>query len=289
MSYIFKSAIQSLYREKWINLLSMFAIASSLFIILITFLLVYNFHIATNRLPELFSIVIYLEDAASKEETEKIITQLKQRNDISSVSYFSKADALTEFKKTVKGAGAILEGLDENPLSSYVEIKLKKDYVTLPNIKTISEDIRKIHGVEDVYFGEKIAETINFLRKSFQGIGIFLFFIISVVVIFISYSTVKILFYRKKEELEIMRLLGATSGFIRAPFVLEGGVLGLIGGIIGATGVVAIYLLIKIKISTFVPIFESIIMPWIILPISLLTGLLLGIIGSLIAIGRLRA
>lgn len=288
MPYIIKSAFQSLYREKWINLLSMFAIASSLLILLITFLLVYNFHLATNRLPELFSLVIYLKDNVSKDETEKIITQLKQRNEVSGVRYLSKADALIEFKKTVKGAGTILEGLDENPLSSYIEIKLKKDFVSGPSVEVISEDIRKIQGVDEVYFGEKIAETIYFLKKSSQAVGIFLFLVISVVVIFISYSTVKILFYRKKDEIEILRLLGATNGFIRAPFILEGGLIGSVGGILGAAGVVIIYLLIKYKLSTVIPIFEGTVMPWVIMPLSLLISFMLGVIGSLIAIGKIR-
>lgn len=288
MPYIIKSAFRSLYREKWINLLSMLAIASSLLILLITFLLVYNFHLVTNRLPELFSLVIYLKDNLSKEDTENIIAQLKQRNEISGVKYISKADALIEFKKTVKGAGTILEGLDENPLSSYIEIKLKKDFVSGHSVDVISEDLKKIKGVDEIYFGEKIAETIYFLKKSSQAISIFLFLIISVVVIFISYSTVKILFYRKKDEIEILRLLGATNGFIRAPFIIEGGLIGSVGGMLGATGVVIIYLLVKYELSTVIPAFEGIVMPWIIMPISLLISLMLGVIGSLIAIGKIR-
>ncbi len=288
MPYILQSAFQSLYKEKWINLLSTLAIASSLLIMLITFFLVYNFHIAINRLPELFSMVIYLKDNLSKNDTDKIVYELQQRNDVSGVRYVSKFEALDEFKKTIKGAKAILEGIDDNPLSSYIELKLKKEFISPTSVESISQDIRKIHGIEDIYFGEKIAETIYFLKKSAQGVSIFLFLIISVVVIFISYSTVKILFYRKKEEIEILRLLGATNGFIRAPFIFEGGALGCIGGIFAITGVAIIYLLIKFKFSEIFPVFESIVMPWIVLPLSILTGCLLGIIGSLIAIGRLR-
>lgn len=288
MHYIFKSVIQGLYREKWINLLSMLAIASSLMILLITFLLVFNFHLATSRLPELFSLVVYLKDDVSKQEADKIIHQLNQREDVAGVRYLSKADALIEFQKTVKGAGTVLEGLDENPLSSYIEIKLKKDFVSGPAVESISQDIRKIQGVDEVYFGEKIAETIYFLKKSSQAISIVLFLIISVVVIFISYSTVKILFYRKKNEIEILRLLGATNGFIRAPFILEGGLIGSVGGILGAAFVVIIYLLVKHEFSTVIPLFGDIIMPWLIMPLSLLIGSMLGVIGSLIAIGKIR-
>ncbi len=288
MPYIIKSAVKSIYRDKWINLLSMLAIGSSLLILLITFLLVFNFHIATSRLPELFSLVVYLKDNLSEDETKKIITQLQGRNDVDGVKYLSKADALVEFKKTVKSAGVILEGLDENPLSSYIEIKLKKEYVSRPSVESISAEIKNINGVDEVYFGEKIAETIYFLKKSSQAVSIFLFIIVSIVVIFISHSTVKILFFRKKEEIEILKLLGATNGFIRAPFVLEGGILGVLGGIIAITSTAIIYLLIKYKLGTVIPVFEGIVLPWQIMPLSVLISLILGVIGSLIAVGRIR-
>jgi cell division transport system permease protein len=288
MRYILKSTFQSILKEKWINILSALAIASSLLIMAVTFLLVYNFHLATNRLPELFSVVIYLKDNLSREETDKIINQLKQRNDIAGVKYISKADALDDFKKTVKTAKAILEGIDDNPFSSYIELKLKREFVSRSAVENISADIKKIHGVEETYFAERIAETIHFLKKSVHGVGIFLLAIISVVVIFISYSTVKILFYRKQEEIEIMKLLGATNNFIKAPFILEGGMLGLAGGLFAVIEVMIIYMVIKYQLSGMLPVFEGIVLPLPIFPSLILTGCLLGIIGSFIAIGRLR-
>ncbi len=288
MHYILKSTFQSILKEKWINILSALAIASSLLIMVVTFLLVYNFHLATNRLPELFSVVIYLKDNLSREETDEIINQLKQRNDIAGVKYISKADALDDFKKTVKTAKAILEGIDDNPFSSYIELKLKREFVSRSAVENISADIKKINGVEETYFAERIVETIHFLKKSVHGVGIFLLAIISVVVIFISYSTVKILFYRKQEEIEIMKLLGATNNFIKAPFILEGGMLGLAGGLFAVIEVMIIFMVIKYQLSGMLPVFEGIVLPLLIFPFLILTGCLLGIIGSFIAIGRLR-
>lgn len=288
MSYIFKTALKSIYREKWVNLLSVLSIASSFLILLITFVLVYNFHLATNRLPELFSMVVYLKDNISKEEAEKITNQLRKMDEIMEIKYFSKSEALQEFKKTVKGANVILEGLDENPLSPYMELKLKKDFVSLESLSRISESIRNIQGIDDVYFGERIAQKIYILRKSSQSIGIILFLIVSVIVVFISYSTVKILFYRKKSEVEILKLLGATNGFIRTPFVLEGIILGSSGGILSATVTVFIYFLFKHHVAPVIPIVEGIIIPWQVVPISIILGLFLGAIGSLIAVGRIK-
>ncbi|MCX7913513.1 MAG: ABC transporter permease [Thermodesulfovibrionales bacterium] len=288
MSYTLRTVLKSIYREKWVNLLSVASIASSFFILLIIFLLVYNFHLATNRLPELFSVVVYLKDNISQEDVEKINNQLKERTEISEIRFFSKAQALQEFEKTVKGAAIILEGLDENPLSPYMEVKLKKEIVSMDAVSKISEDIKKIQGVDDVYFGEKIVETIYLLKKSSQIIGIFLFLTVSIVVVFISYSTVKILFYRKKNEIEILKLLGATNGFIRAPFLIEGVILGTVGGIFGASFTGILYFSFKYQFATIIPIVEGLVLPWQVIPLSVVLCSFLGAVGSIIAIGRIR-
>ncbi|MCX8030482.1 MAG: permease-like cell division protein FtsX [Thermodesulfovibrionales bacterium] len=288
MSYTFRSIIQGIYREKWINILSVLAIGSSLLFLLITAILIYNFHIATSRLPELFSLVVYLKDNLSQEGIDSLVKNLKSREDVIGVKYFSKSDALAEFKNTVKGAATVLEGLDENPLSSYIEVKLKKDYVSAKSVENIATEIRKLEGIDEVYYGERIAETIYFLKKSSNAVSVFLFIIVSVVVIFISYSTVKILFYRKKEEIEILRLLGATNTFIRTPFIFEGAILGILGGVAAIFNTGIVYLLLKYKLGTIISIFEKIVLPWQIIPLTVVISFVLGVVGSLIAVGRIK-
>lgn len=288
LSYSFKSAFQSLCREKWINILSILTVASSLLIITLTAFFLYNIESIANHLPERFSIVAYLKDNLSQEETQSIIDTLKKREEIVNLKYTSKDDAIKELKHTLKDTSYILEGLNENPLSSSIEIRLKKDFVTSSNVKQISEEIKKISGIDDVYYGEKIAEAIHLLKKSIQNMSIIIFLTISTGVVFVTYSTVKILFYRRKEEIEIIKLLGATKGFIRMPFLIEGGAIGFFGGILGTIGALLFYFAITYRLSMVIPMLKTLVFPLEILIFLPITGIALGIIGSVIALGRLK-
>lgn len=288
LGYSFKSAFQSLCREKWINLLSIFTVASSLLIITLTSFFLYNVELFSSLLPEQFSLVAYLKDAVSQDETRAIINALQKRKDIAGVKFISKDEALKELKQTLKDTKYILEGLDENPLSSSIEIKLKKDFVTSAKAGEISTEIKKLQGVDDVYYGEKIAEAIHLLKRSLRNMSIIIFLTISTGVVFVTYSTVKILFYRRKSEIEIIKLLGATKGFIRMPFLIEGGIIGLFGGILGIVGALVFYFAITYRLSVVIPLLKTLVFPVEILIVLPLTGIILGIIGSVIAIGRLR-
>jgi cell division transport system permease protein len=288
LAYSFKSAFQSLCREKWINILSILTVASSLLIITLTAFFLYNVELVASHLPERFSLVAYLNDNISQEEVQGIVDALKKRNDIAGLKYISKDDAIKELKQTLKDARYILEGLDENPLSSSIEIRLKRDFVTSAAAKRISEEIKKVSGIDDVYYGEKIAEAIHLLKKSLQNMSIIIFVTISTGVVFVAYSTVKILFYRKKDEIEIIKLLGATKGFIRMPFLIEGGAIGFFGGILGIIGALLFYFAITYRLSMVIPMLKALVFPLEILILLPVTGIALGIVGSVIAIGRLK-
>ncbi|HEX8949548.1 MAG TPA: permease-like cell division protein FtsX [Dissulfurispiraceae bacterium] len=288
MSYSFKSAFQSLCKEKWINILSIFTVASSLLIITLTIFFLYNLEIMAAHLPERFSMMVYLKDNISQEETQSVMAALQKRPDIARTHYISKDDALKELKQTLKDANHVLEGLDENPLASSIEVRLKKDFVSAAVAARISEELKKIPGVDNVYYGEKIAEAIQMLKKSVQNISLIIFITISFGVVFVTYSTVKILFYRRNEEIEILKLLGATGSFIRMPFLIEGGVIGFVGGVLGIVGAFVFYIAVTYRLSTIIPILKTLVFPMAIIAALPAVGLVLGVIGSAIAIGRLK-
>ncbi|MFO0754108.1 MAG: permease-like cell division protein FtsX [Thermodesulfovibrionales bacterium] len=288
MSYPFRSAFRSLCREKWINILSIFTVASSLLIVTLTLFFLYNLDLFSRRLPERFSMMVYLKDSLSDEEGRQVLGTLQKRPEVAGAAYIPKESALRELKQTLKESPHVLDGLDENPLPSSVELKLKRDFVTAATASRVSDEIRKLPGVESVYYGEKIAEAIHALKRSAQNIGLIIFFTVSLGVVFVAYSTVKILFYRKREEIEIIKLLGATGGFIRMPFLIEGGVIGLMGGVIGVIGAFLFYFALTYRLSVVIPLLKTLVFPLETLFVLPLVGVVLGVIGSAIAIGRLR-
>ncbi|TAN43990.1 MAG: ABC transporter permease [Nitrospirae bacterium] len=288
LPYSFKSACRSIAREKWINLLSTLTVGSSLFIITLTSFFLYNVELVASRIPERFSMVVYLKKELSKEETDAVINTIKQRQDVMGITYLSREDAMNELKQALKDSGNILEGLDENPLAASIELKLKRDFISTTGTKQIAESIKAVNGVDDVFYGEKIAEAIYRLRRSLENISIIIFLTISAGVVFVMYSTVKILFYRKKNEIDILKLLGATGGFIRGPFLIEGGLIGLSGGLLGLCMALMFYFALTYRLSRVIPMLKTLVFPVEILVALPVIGIILGIIGAAIAIGRIR-
>lgn len=288
LSYSAKYAVKSFFGSFWINVLSIFTIASGLVIISLAALFFLNVEIFTSRLPERFSMVVYLRGELSTQEAQSVAGALQERPEVLTVKLVSKEEALKELKQALRDASSVLDGLHDNPLSASVEVKLKKDFVTAAGVKNLSEEVRKIPGVDDVYYGEKIAETAHLLKTSVRNSALILFASLLAGIVFVSYSTVKILFYRKRDEIEILKLLGATRGFIRAPFVIEGGLIGFIGSLLGAAGTLVFYVAITYRLSLVIPLLKTFAFPlWLLFVLPLL-GVTLGVVGSLIAVGRLK-
>lgn len=288
LSYSFKLAARSILHEKWINLLSILTIAAGLLFMSITALSVYNIDIATKKLPEKFSVMLYLQDNLSREEIENIITTAKKDGSVVKVNFISKDKALKELKSTLKDTEYLLDGLGENPLPDSLEIKLKSDSIGPEIVKNLTAQLREIKGINEIEYGEKFLSSIYSLRVGMKSMGIAFILILSAGMLFVCYSTVKILFYRKNEEIETYKLIGATKGFIRAPFIIEGAVIGFSGGLLSLIIILSLYYFFIFRLSLAFPLFKAIIFPIDISLVLPLVGLILGIIGAAIAIGRIR-
>lgn len=288
LSYSFKLAARSLWHEKWINLLSILTITAGLLITAVTVLAVYNMDAATRRLPEKFSIMLYLSDNLSHPEVEKIINTAGKENIVEKVKYIPKDEALKDLKATLKDTAYVLDGLGENPLPDAIEVKLKNSAMGPDTVQKLTARLRAISGVAEVEYGEKFLSSIYSLRVGMQGVGIVIVIMLSAGMVFVCYSTVKILFYRKRKEIETYKLLGATKGFIRAPFIIEGAVIGLSGGLLGLIGILSLYYLVILQLRLTFPLFKILIFPVDVSFILPPVGFLLGIIGAVVAIGRIK-
>jgi len=287
-SYSFRLALQSILREKWIYLLSVMTIAAGLLFTTITVLFVYNIDSATKKLPEKFSVMLYLSDTISQQERDNIITTVQKDRAVDKAVFIPKDQALKELKSTLKDSAFILEGLGENPLPDSVEIKFKSDAVGPDAVQRLANSVKDMKGIQEIEYGENFLSAVHSLRTGMKTIGMTIFIIMSVGMLFVCYSTVKILFYRKDREIETYKLLGATRSFIRTPFLLEGAVIGFAGGLLSLIGILTLYYFLVFRLSSTFPLLKLIAFP---IDLSLaipLSGLLIGITGAAIAIGRIR-
>ncbi len=288
ISYSFMATIKSLLREKWINLLSVLTIASGLLIISVAFLVVYNIDASARKLPERFSMNIYLEDNLSRDQIADVIAALRKSGAVASVKFISKDDAMKEMKATLKHSDYVLQGLDENPLPDSLELKLRKEAAGPDAVKKFAADSLKIKGIKEVDYGEKFLSSLHSLTTGLKTAGLIFIAVLSVGIIFVCYSTVKILFYRRNEEIETFKLLGATKGFIRAPFLIEGTIIGAGGGLFSLIAISAFYYAVVLRLGATMPIFNAVLFPANMFMALPLAGMFLGLTGSVIAIGRLK-
>lgn len=288
MSYSVRLAFQSLWHEKWINLLSAVTITMGLLLISVVASSIYNINLFTKKLPERFFVVAYLNDGLDEKGAQDIIASIKSRSMVEKVRFVSKEDALKELKTSLRDADYILEGLNENPLPASIEIRFRKEAVGPQSVRQFVDYLKKLSGVDDVQYGEKFLLSIHSIKAGTEAAGLVLTVIMISGIIFICYSTVKILFYRRREEIETLKLLGATRVFIRTPFVIEGGVIGTVGGVLSTLIIFLFYYGVYFKLSASVPIVRSVVFPAGIFLSLPLVGLFLGITGSLIAMGRIR-
>ena len=288
MSYSFRLAVQSMLHDRWINFLSVLTIAVGLLFTAITLLTVFNISLATKDLPEKFSIMLYLKEDLSQQDIETLMKTARKDPSVEKVKYITKEEAWKELKASLKNTDYILEGVGENPLPDTVEIKLKSETISPETVKKLTASLKAIKGVSEIEYGEKFLASIYSLSMGIKTIGAILIIIMSAGTLFVCYSTVKILFYRKNREIETYKLLGASRGFIRAPFIIEGAVIGLSGGVLSLIGIFILYYLVLLKVSLAFPIFKSFIFPLNMSYALPAAGLLLGITGAVLAIGRIR-
>jgi cell division transport system permease protein len=232
--------------------------------------------------------MLYLKENLSREEVEYIMGTLTKDSAVERVRYIPKDEALKELKVFFKDAPYLIEGLGENPLYDSIEVKLKKEAVGPESVKRLAAEIKEIKGIDELQYGEKFLSSIHSIRVGMRTMGTVFIIIMSVGIIFVCYSTVKILFYRKKEEIETYKLLGATRGFIRTPFIIEGAILGLSSGLLSLFGILSLYYLVIFRLSLTIPLFKVISFPAIASFSLPPAGLILGMIGAAFAIGRIR-
>lgn len=288
--YSLQIAVKNLYQEKWINMLTTLTIAVCLLILSTFTLITLNMDMALTRWAKGFGLVVYLKDNLSPGEESILKEFFKKDSDITEINYISKDEALKGLRQALGDMNPILEGFEENPLPSSFELKLKREALQPSHIKEKSLLIKQLPGVEDVQYGEKWLSSLNSLIKGLKIIAMILGSIISVAIAFVTYSTIKILFYRRSEEVATLKLLGASRSFIRLPFLIEGLFIGIFGGIIGSLTLTGLYVFTTLRVVEFLPSIKGIttFFPPLVYPLLPIAGGMMSLIGSIFATGRIR-
>lgn len=289
-TYSLQTSFTSLWREKWINILTILSISIGLSLITTFLMLTMSMDSVLQRWAKNFGLVAYLDGEIGSTEENALKQRFSGDADIIEVRYISKDQALKELQQTLGSNALILEGLNENPLPSSFELKLKSSLLEPEMVKRKAVEIEQLPGVDEVQYGEKWLSSLYAISSAMKIGAVVIGCAIFIAITFITYSTIKIFFYRRKEEIETLKLLGATRIFIRLPFLLEGLIIGLVGGILSSLVLYGIYSFTSLKVVEFLPsvrlfMADLPVQVYLIVPLA---GALVSVIGSFIAVGKIR-
>jgi cell division transport system permease protein len=253
ISYSLKTALKTIWLEKWVHVLTILSISIGLAILCAFIMLTVNMDSVLNRWSRSFGIVIYMDETTSKEREAALKNHFLKDKDVEEVNYISKEQAFNDVKKTLGSNALILDAFKGNPLPSSFEIKLKKNFLEPSYVRNKVKAIEVLSDVKEVQYGEKWLASLNTVSKTMKIGAIIVGCAIFVAITFITYCTIKIFFYRRKDDIETLKLLGAPRLFIRLPFLIEGLFIGSLGGIISSLALLSVYSFTAVKIVEFMP------------------------------------
>jgi len=241
--FLLKTAVDNLWSFRSRNFISVLIISFSFLVIGIFLSLSNNLLYMGQQLSNNLAISFFLEPGIKTADLENIKSEILASGLVEQITFVSSEDALSRFRSNFPELKEILNNLQSNPFPPSFEVRLKKNHQNLPATLYFMEKIRRLKGVIDVQFNQEWVEKMESLSRIVRAVGFFLGSILILASFFIISNVVRLNVFARKNEIEILRLVGATNTFIRIPFLVEGLVLGLLGSLVS---LLILALLIKI-------------------------------------------
>jgi cell division transport system permease protein len=185
-------------------------------------------------------LMVYLEEDGPSARRSQIQQDLEQMAEVKAVRFVSKDEAMDRLRSQMAGQAALLDGLDENPLPAAFEVALNGG--NEQRVDALAGRIQALDGIEDVDYGRDWLKRFAGLIALFRLVGYALGGLFSLAAVFFVANTIRLTLYSRQEEVAIMRLVGATERFIRAPFYIVALLQGAIGGLLGLSALYLAYL-----------------------------------------------
>ena len=284
--YFIQEVFHSLRRNNWMTFASIGTVAVSLFVLGVFLILVLNMNRLAGMLESQVQISVYLEDHLTDREKRQIGYDIESLQGIDSVTYVDRETAKERLKERLGDQKYLLDALSEdNPLPDAFEVT-----VTTPAVvESAAGAIAAMQGVEEVKYGQDVVEHLFDITRLMRIFGFVLMGLLGGATLFIISNTIRLTVFARRKEIAIMKYVGATDWFIRWPFLLEGIVLGCIGGFIAAVALRSFYAAMAAKIYSTLAFFPLMpqypFMNYVTLAI-LLAGIVIGAIGSVISLKR---
>ncbi|MDY6881792.1 MAG: permease-like cell division protein FtsX [Desulfatiglans sp.] len=285
--YLIKQAFANIKNNGLVHLIGLGTMVVSLLIFGTFLLLFVNLNAWIEGWGDSVSMSIYLEDGADDRAVEKIATYIESLPSARIKNRISKREALEELRKSLGSQAGLLEGLSRNPLPASLEVVFEDVEGRTIEFKSVKQELEKMEGVEEAQYSEEWLRRFEGLINIVKLVGYVVGGLLCVGVLFIVTNTIKLTIYSRKEEIKILKLVGATDLFVKIPFLLEGMFHGIVSGVSSVLALFLGYLLVsgkKIQILDL-PFLDVIFIPGEYVFAMILISVALGLVGSFVAVG----
>ncbi|MGD8981667.1 MAG: ABC transporter permease, partial [Desulfobacterales bacterium] len=218
MIIYYKRAIKDILDHRFLSAVTIATIAIAILIASAFALFFINANAIVNSWKQGIRIMVYLKPNSSEIIVADIKSKIEGMKGVRNVRFISKKEALERLKDRMKRQSSLLDDLQENPLPDAFEVRLKDNFQNQDKVETLAAHLESISQVDEVEYGQvwlgRFTNILNLFRLTGYAMGA-LFFMATVLIVA---NTIRLVLYSRREEVEIMRLVGATDGFIRAPF-----------------------------------------------------------------------
>ena len=286
LGFHIREALFGIKATSVMNLATVTTVALSLFILGMFLLFLRNLNVLLDDLRTQYQVTIFLEKGIEVQDRELLVSKLEADPEIIDVQAISKEEALNDIREELDSAGSKLPRLKENPLPDCIEFRVREnaDYAALLG------RCSKLPGVAEVSRGQEWVGKVMQIVRLVRLVGLLLVLILGTASLLIVANTIKLTVYARRQEIEIMKLVGATNWFIRIPFLIEGLLQGLMGALLAIAILMIGYQFLIGKVEHIAPFIQVITDTGELTKLSLqimLLGVVLGLLGSLLSLRRI--
>ncbi|MBR1419778.1 MAG: permease-like cell division protein FtsX [Selenomonadaceae bacterium] len=242
--YFLRESLVSIGRNSWMASASVGTVAVSLFVLGVFLLLVLNMNRAASIVESQVQIAVYLRDDMDIGAIRWVGSEIQKIDGINSIEFVSKDVAIERLRSRLGDQSYLLDALEENPLPNGFNVTMREARL----VPATAEKISKIDGVTEAKYGQDVVENLFDITQMIRVFGLCLMLTLAGATIFIISNTIRLTIFARRKEIAIMKYVGATDEFIRLPFVIQGVILGFIGGMISAIALSYFYSVVSEKI-----------------------------------------
>jgi cell division transport system permease protein len=284
---LWRRAASNLFRTPLLSLVSVLTIGFALFIGIAFVLGLYTAGTLLTSWGADATLTVYLDPATTDSQARSVYQQVSARGDVD-VQYVDPGTALQRLRADLGDMASALDGVSKNPLPPSLEIR-PRQALAGPEVRGLAAELGRLPNVRDIEYGREWLDKLEALGGGMRVFGAGALLAVLVAALLVVANTIRLAVYARRDEIEIMKLVGATDAYVRAPFLMEGALQGLLGALVAVGSVFAVQQwLLPRAAQAFA--FASGIAPPQMLPVHaaalLAFGGFVGLAGSWIAVGR---